>query len=190
LRGFSGFLERRERVVASTFEDRPLQDPSPRPEPPTEAGEPDDSRGPFLVPSSEEERALGALFVTAEPPPKVGVALAHAAAGVRPRRRIARRRWTRLAPIALAAAAALAVVFIGLRDPHDPERRASATTARDIDVADFDASGRVDVWDAYLVARALAGGAELSRVLDLDHDGVVTRADADLIAQRAVEVVR
>jgi hypothetical protein len=190
LRGFSGFLERRGRAVASTLEDRPMHDPSPRPEPPNKTGEPEDFGGPFQAPSIEEERALGALFVAAEPPPRVGVALARAAAGVRPRRRIARRRWTRLAPIALAAAAALAVVLVGLRDPHEPERRSLATTVRDVDVADFDASGRVDVWDAYLVARALAGGAELSRALDLDHDGVVTRADADLIAQRAVEVVR
>ena len=65
----------------------------------------------------------------------------------------------------------------------------SATQSANFDVADLDESGRVDVWDAYLLAQAVDTGTAGPR-FDLDGDGSVTRADADLVARRAVEVPR
>jgi len=176
-----------------------MPETNPRPEPPTDTGERGAAGEPLQGPSVEAEhtlrRELGALFLAAGPPPSVGATLARAAAGVRTRPRAAPRRWTRAAPIGLAAAAALAAVLLWQPNPRVLEQQRSTegtatVTLRDFEVADFDRSGRVDVWDAYLVARALESGAESPPVLDLDGDGEVTRADADRIAQRAVEVVR
>lgn len=172
-----------------------MPEASHRPESPNQAGGPET----FAEPSAEVERALrrelGALFEGAAAPASVGAALARAAETARSSVRTVPRPWVRAARVGLAAAATLAVVFYALRDRsvlhRQSSRKGAASTAtRDFDVADFDASGRVDVWDAYLVLRALESNAELSVALDLDRDGVVTRADADLIAQRAVELVR
>jgi len=110
-------------------------------------------------------------------------------------RRLAVSRWRRrLVPVGLAAAAGLAgVVLLRSRTATDPATTQlatqSATPPATFDVADLDESGRVDVWDAYLLAQAADAGVAEPR-FDLDGDGSVTRADADLVARRAVEVPR
>ncbi len=152
--------------------------------------EPEDDR-PHLDP------ALQALFRGAKPPPEVGHALARAAR-IHSRRLIVTRWRRRLVPVGLAAAAGLAgVVLLRSRTATDPATTQLATQSETrletppatFDVADLDESGRVDVWDAYLLAQAADAGTAGPR-FDLDGDGSVTRADADLVARRAVEVPR
>lgn len=125
-------------------------------------------------------RELQTLLGAAQPPPWVRAQLLCAAEerASALRRRRAARRW--LAPLAAAAAAVLALAVLW------PTPRAT----RAYDVADLDQSGRVDVWDAYLLARATERDEALPAALDLDGDGAVTRHDADALAQRAVEVIR
>ena len=102
-----------------------------------------------------------------------------------------RRPWTLLRGTAWASglAAAAAVVFVlwqpGQGTETQREALASATDERDVD-----RNGRVDIFDAYLVARSAIAGTSTDGMPDLDGDGRVTRADADQIARFAVQVAR
>ncbi|MBI1372921.1 MAG: hypothetical protein GC159_09195 [Phycisphaera sp.] len=96
-----------------------------------------------------------------------------------------RGRWRWALPWGLAAAAALAVaatVSITLIRTDAP--RAAA------DPRDIDANGRVDILDAFALARRLEqplGGVDPARV-DVNGDGAVDAADVDAIAAAAVKL--
>lgn len=53
---------------------------------------------------------------------------------------------------------------------------------------DFNADGRTDIRDAYLLARATVAGEAVGETWDLNGDGEVNRRDADLIAAAAVRL--
>lgn len=55
---------------------------------------------------------------------------------------------------------------------------------------DLDRSGRVDILDAYLLARRIQTGGSLDPSWDLNGDGVVDRRDVDEIARRSVALGR
>ena len=55
---------------------------------------------------------------------------------------------------------------------------------------DVDRSGRVDVLDAYLVAKALDGGGEVPARYDVTSDGVVNDADIARIMDASVALER
>ena len=57
-----------------------------------------------------------------------------------------------------------------------------------LSAADLDGSGRVDIVDAYLLARRIESGDEPSAELDFNADGRVDRLDVDALAGRAVSV--
>lgn len=110
-----------------------------------------------------------------------------------------RRPFTLLRGTAWASglAAAAAGLFLLLKVPSsraEPQGHALAIAEPEGeplgDHRDIDRSGRVDIFDAYLVAKAASGGRPTAGMPDLDGDGRVTRADADRIARFAVEVVR
>jgi hypothetical protein len=104
--------------------------------------------------------------------------------------RLARRRlaggrartmtiW-RLAPLAAAAAVLLALgAWTLLRAPHAAP---PALAARE----DVDGNGRVDILDAFLVARRIESGQPPPKAWDVNGDGVVDQADVDAIARAAV----
>jgi len=89
---------------------------------------------------------------------------------------VRRRRWLarRVLPAGAAAAAAI-VLCIWLADPF-----AAA------DPADLDRNGRVDILDAFALARSLQSHATTGDTVDLNRDGVVDAADVEAIARRAV----
>lgn len=89
---------------------------------------------------------------------------------------IARRRSKifRLAGLSSALAAAAVVLMI---------RAGAPRTA--LDPGDVDGNGRIDIVDAFTVARQLQQGTALA-AFDADGDGLTTQADVDLLAQRAV----
>jgi hypothetical protein len=101
-----------------------------------------------------------------------------------------RRRWwlaARWAGAGLATAAALALA--GRIYLAHPGTRPAASPARQIARAgDIDGNGRVDIVDAYVVARAIAHHGPLERGWDVNGDGVVDQKDVDLIARMAVRV--
>ncbi|MBK7875502.1 MAG: hypothetical protein IPJ77_07085 [Planctomycetes bacterium] len=95
---------------------------------------------------------------------------------VAPARPSVRRVW------ALRAAAAVLVAFGGWM-----LARVLAPAPRPHEVArlDLDGNGRVDVLDAFQVARGVARGATKPE-WDVDGDGRVDRNDADAVAREAV----
>jgi Dockerin type I domain len=110
-------------------------------------------------------------------PPALDDAVLHAA-----RRQLVRPRHTRLPWLPLwllwpSLAAASAVLALVVWTVH----RAPAF-ARD----DVNHDGRVDILDAFQLARQLESGARPPASLDLNGDGVVDRRDVEIIAARAV----
>lgn len=77
---------------------------------------------------------------------------------------------------AAAAAAAVLLVMFWSGSPLRPP------------VGDIDASGQVDILDAFAVARAIDRSSPTRREWDVNGDSVVNRADADAIAMSAVRL--
>ncbi len=101
------------------------------------------------------------------------------------------RRRRILTPLrALAGAAVAAAVLVaagvftltGTRAPVPEADHARGAAAQRMDV---DASGTVDIVDAYLMSRRIKRGAAQAS-WDFDLDGAVTERDVDAVARRAV----
>lgn len=97
----------------------------------------------------------------------------------------ARRRGRRiaLAALPLAAAAALVLLLAPQLQRRAHERAPGLDTAR----ADLDRNGRVDILDAFQLARELEGG-DAPGGRDFNGDGHVDRADVDELAYLAVRL--
>ena len=99
-----------------------------------------------------------------------------------------RRRWALVQRIggAVAAAAVLAIAIRvfhpGASSPLPPTQRPQLAQA-----ADVNHDGRVDILDAYVVARHIARHEPLDPAWDVNGDGVVDQKDVDLIAHLAVQ---
>jgi len=92
-------------------------------------------------------------------------------AGIRRRRSRAKTVWWMSAAACLVALALLAN---------------SLSRAPRFERADVDRSGRVDILDAFALARRIQQGT--AGGFDLNRDGVVDKLDVDLIAARAVRL--
>ena len=77
-------------------------------------------------------------------------------------------------------AAAIVVVFIVRATLFRP--------AVHLAKGDINANGKVDMLDAYLLARHLAAAEKLDPKWDMNGDGVVDQADVDWIANHAVQI--
>jgi len=127
----------------------------------------------------DDLRSLFGAYVTVPPSVDEAVLAAARARFVRRRGRIRLIRWT----AAVAAAAAIAVLAYVLRHPS-PETRATVPTVRE----DIDGNGRVDILDAFVVARHIDAGGPLDRAWDMTGDGTVGQDDVDIIAMQAVRL--
>jgi hypothetical protein len=97
----------------------------------------------------------------------------------------ARSRRRRIAMVVLPLAAAAALVFLLVLDA----RRILRVAVPDLGLAraDLDRNGRVDILDAFQLAREIErGGAPRGR--DQNGDGRVDRADVDQLAHLAVRL--
>jgi hypothetical protein len=130
---------------------------------------------------------LSALYATPRVPAVVDARVLNDAAATYARR-ARHRRWLRWA--GAGAAAAAAVVIVGLILPHrgavnEPKPRYSLK-------GDLDGNGRVDILDAFSLARRLrdANGRSLpaDQLQDVNGDGVIDQKDVDLLARMAVQV--
>lgn len=101
-----------------------------------------------------------------------------------------RRRMLSAASLAAAAGLALAAsLYPFFRTRQAPIPPAVPATALATALAgDLNADGRVDINDAFLLARSLRDGAPIHPEWDFTRDGAVDRADVDAIAMAAVRL--
>ena len=110
------------------------------------------------------------------------------------RQRLAVRRKPRLvlrwawAGTAVTATVILFVVF-ALRTPEREQRQATTDAPTRIQ-EDFDGDGRVNILDAFALARQIESDRALSKKWDMNGDGKVDRADVDRLAMAAVSLKR
>lgn len=112
-------------------------------------------------------------------------------------RQLGRRRPVRLlrwaGPVAAAAVIVLAFAV------NLPKRSAKEPPASQFDTMmsramfemvspDIDGSGRVDILDAFKLARHIESSARPDKKWDINHDGRVNRADVDAVAFTAVRL--
>src|SRR5206468_11977643 len=85
---------------------------------------------------------------------------------------------------AAAAAAAVVVVAVNLHQHRAPTNIAVAPVAGDVD-----GNGRVDMLDAFVLAKRVdAGSAAGAKFEDVNGDGVIDRRDVDAVAAIAVRL--
>ena len=93
--------------------------------------------------------------------------------------------WWRWMPLAAAATALLLLVSIPQFAKHKvPRAPGDAAFAR----WDINRDGRVDILDAFALARQLKQGGTPNPQLDLNGDGIVDERDVAAIAARAVKL--
>jgi hypothetical protein len=130
--------------------------------------------------------ALGGLYRRDLPVPASvdRAVLNEARAGFLRRRRFWRIRRAATAAAAVAAAVAVVVYVYVERDRGTPRPVAVRQAAV---AGDVDGSGRVDILDAFLLARKVEAGTAGAGE-DVNGDGVVDRGDVDSVAAKAVRV--
>lgn len=82
------------------------------------------------------------------------------------------------------AAAAVVILGLGIGLRLTRERNPGSTIARE----DIDRNGKVDILDAFALARMLRQGSASSTTLDFNSDGLLDQRDIDWIAGRAVKM--
>lgn len=150
-----------------------------------EANQNPDNQSRFEIPP----RLRGDLHALFEPdspvPPQIDRAVMD-----RARRRLApRQRHYRLVRWAASAAAAAAVITFVFMLDHTHQRGQTArqlaqTTIR----ADIDLNGRVDILDAFKLARQIESTEQPQIQWDINRDGLVNRDDVDYVAFAAVRL--
>ena len=124
---------------------------------------------------------------SAVPPAVEGEILARA------RSHFARRRRLNLIlgwAAAASVAAAFLVLALCLRPLAKMKQDGSAPPSTILAREDIDHNGRIDILDAFALARRLQSAQPLGTAFDLNGDGRTSQADVDLIAMAAVRLER
>jgi len=137
--------------------------------------------------SSKFSEDLGKVFGPQEQVPahidRAVAEAAHRHFGRQPRR----LWWLRWAVPATAAAAAVIVLSVGLSIHRTSPPRAARMDAA-MTRADIDRNGRVDIIDAFQLARHIESANPTDEMWDINGDGLVNRDDVDKVALAAVRL--
>ncbi|MBN2131878.1 MAG: hypothetical protein JW741_20425 [Sedimentisphaerales bacterium] len=145
----------------------------------------DDEMGLSVSPRFSKD--LGAIFgPQGQVPEDIDRAVAEAARGhfSRQPRRLWWVRWAVAAATTAAAVIVWTVYVPGLRGPAPHATRVAADMKR----ADIDRNGRVDIIDAFRLARHIESASPTKRTWDINGDGLVNRDDVDQVARAAVRL--
>jgi hypothetical protein len=97
-----------------------------------------------------------------------------------------RMRWmVRYAIGSVAAAAAVVLIAINMT-PHDQPRLKSAPDVASSE--DVNRDGKLDILDAFFMARKVAANEPLTKEWDFNSDGTVDNKDVDVVAFAAVKI--
>ncbi len=97
-----------------------------------------------------------------------------------------RFRWAGLWKVAAAAAVVVLAFSLNLTNKPGPTVRYSGVVKAG--VVDFDRNGRVDILDAFKLARQIELASNTGASLDINGDGLVNRGDVDTVAMAAVSL--
>ena len=87
------------------------------------------------------------------------------------------RPWVIWPTTATACLALAGLAFFATRSPQPQFAR-----------EDINCDGRVDILDAFQLAREIQSGANPTTITDLNNDGLIDRRDAEIIAMHAVRL--
>ncbi len=135
---------------------------------------------------------LGKLFAPDQPIPAcVDRAVAEAARRhfARPQRRLWKIHWAVPAAAAAAIIVTASVWWLGARSATRPahEERSQALAVA-LPEADIDRNGKVDILDAFTLARHIEAGQPADKVWDFNGDGLIDRRDVDTVALTVVRL--
>ena len=99
-----------------------------------------------------------------------------------------RFRWVALWKVAAAAAVVIFAFSLNLTDKPGPAVHDSAVA--ETGPADFDRNGRVDILDAFKLARRIETAGSSAADLDINGDGMTNHDDVDAVALAAVSLNR
>ena len=103
------------------------------------------------------------------------------------RRRVSAWQWTAIG----STVAAACVLFFALKSDQSQQANTFAAASRGVAAdaqltSDVDFNGRVDILDAFAMARQIRSGREKS--YDINHDGRFDVTDVDIVAREAVKL--
>jgi len=87
-----------------------------------------------------------------------------------------------------AAAAAVVIFAFSLELTKRPQPPAGSSVRPEARAMDIDGNGRVDILDAFKLARQIESAPALEESYDLNGDGLVDRGDVDFVASAAVRL--
>jgi hypothetical protein len=130
----------------------------------------------FVPPSTDAAVIRAARQYIARSPTSLSPS-AGARAGVRRIFMRLLRPWLLWPTVATACLALAGLAYFTSRSPHQSFAR-----------EDLNRDGRVDILDAFQLAREIQSGANSTPPADLNNDGIVDRRDAELIATQVVKL--
>jgi hypothetical protein len=98
-----------------------------------------------------------------------------------------RFRWAALWKVAAAAAVVIFAFSLDLTKKPDPKTN-RRTTPAGFHTNDIDLNGRVDILDAFTLARRIEQANNIKSEWDINGDGQVDRSDVDTVALAAVRL--
>ncbi len=88
----------------------------------------------------------------------------------------------------IAAAAAVIIFAFSLNLTQKPGPTTSRSVLAEAQAIDIDRNGRVDILDAFKLARHIESANRTDKKWDINEDGVVNGKDVDLVASAAVSL--
>ena len=88
----------------------------------------------------------------------------------------------------IAAAAAVIILAFSLDLTKQPEPTTDSLTLSKAQTVDIDRNGRVDILDAFKLARHIESAGRIEAGWDFNGDGLVDRHDVDMVAFAAVQL--